>query len=605
MDSLRSPLYACLLTVSMTCGLGQSRAQEDLSSEPYIVFVAQEGTHARCGPSGDYYRTDQLRHGQTLEVYAETEDGWLGVRPPDDSFCWVIADAIEVNATGDDGTIVEDRSVAWIGTHLGRARKYRWQVQMAKGESVSIIGKSEREGPDGPQLWYRIVPPSGEFRWVHRDQVVENSEDLIASNDVRDDDGEFLPDGPTRRPIPEKNLASNILETPDEIEQQPSSSRRRSPEPMAPSVLEKDISVVGSGLREGLRANATDSASTGMAQPSPAPTQFPAQPTTNQASANSIPANSIPAQANLQQPRPAPAYGVPRTLRETITDGLAASVQFLGGPRMQDIGTLPAAAPAANAAADSNWVVGGQRPPIAIAVSAPSAQGNGQTIQQVSAVQELPHGPNTPQGGTTPATLTPTAPPNLQPMATVSPERIAAIENETKGADVDRLSLVLSRLMASQASTAEAEPVAQAALQLSVTSNDPVIQGRAQLLAERVRQYQRVSGLREQNALTQVSAASGAAIPMTNGTASSVRPIVPSTVAQVGYLVQVYSARSNTPPYALTDNAGRTLVYVSPMPGVNFRVHLNSHVKVVGQQSFLRGLNTPHILATRAFRTPE
>ncbi len=201
--------------------------------------------------------------------------------------------------------------------------------------------------------------------------------------------------------------------------------------------------------------------------------------------------------------------------------------------------------------------------------------------------------------------MTPTAPPNLQPMATVSPERIAAIENETKGADVDRLSLVLSRLMASQASTAEAEPVAQAALQLSVTSNDPVIQGRAQLLAERVRQYQRVSGLREQNALTQVSVASGAAIPMTNGTAVSVRPIVPSTVAQVGYLVQVYSARSNTPPYALTDNAGRTLVYVSPMPGVNFRVHLNSHVKVVGQQSFLRGLNTPHILATRAFRTPE
>ena len=69
---------------------------------------------------------------------------------------------------------------AWIGTHLGRARTYRWQVQLAEGEPVTVIGKSEREGPDGPQLWYRIVPPSGEYRWIHRDQIVNSSEELVA-----------------------------------------------------------------------------------------------------------------------------------------------------------------------------------------------------------------------------------------------------------------------------------------------------------------------------------------------------------------------------------------------------------------------------------------
>ncbi len=42
-----------------------------------------------------------------------------------------------------------------------------------------MIGKSEREGPDGPQRWYRVVPPSGEYRWVRREQVVDSSEKLV------------------------------------------------------------------------------------------------------------------------------------------------------------------------------------------------------------------------------------------------------------------------------------------------------------------------------------------------------------------------------------------------------------------------------------------
>ena len=137
--------------------------------EPFTVYVATEDAFARCGPATEYYRTDPLRHGQTLDVYTETKDGWFGVRPPRDSFCWVIAEAIDLRRGQNVGTVIEDKTVAWIGTQLGRARKYRWQVRMSEGEEVTIISRSEREGPEGPQLWYRIVPPSGEFRWVHDD----------------------------------------------------------------------------------------------------------------------------------------------------------------------------------------------------------------------------------------------------------------------------------------------------------------------------------------------------------------------------------------------------------------------------------------------------
>jgi hypothetical protein len=69
-----------------------------------------------------------------------------------------------------------------------------------------------------------------------------------------------------------------------------------------------------------------------------------------------------------------------------------------------------------------------------------------------------------------------------------------------------------------------------------------------------------------------------------------------------GYLVQVYSARQNSPPSALTDNLGNTVAYVTPAPGVNIRHHINSEVTVAGNQGYVQGLNTPHIVANQAVR---
>ncbi|MFG0264040.1 MAG: hypothetical protein ACF8AM_02675, partial [Rhodopirellula sp. JB055] len=217
-------LFCLLVALTNSVVSAQSNGSGDSASpfvsEPYLVFVAEESAYLRCGPSGDDYRTDPLRHGQELEVYVETEDGWLGVRPTDDSFCWIPADAAKLidsdlgpNAKPDalEAEIIEDKTVAWIGTNLGRARRYRWLVQLREGETVTILGRSERDGPDGPQTWYRIVPPSGEFRWIHRDQVVTTAEELVA--DLRsittDEPIEFLPGGPSHIPEQRARVASS------------------------------------------------------------------------------------------------------------------------------------------------------------------------------------------------------------------------------------------------------------------------------------------------------------------------------------------------------------------------------------------------------------
>jgi hypothetical protein len=204
----------------------------------------------------------------------------------------------------------------------------------------------------------------------------------------------------------------------------------------------------------------------------------------------------------------------------------------------------------------------------------------------------------------------------MRKFTVVSAERITQIEAETRGADSERLSLIFSRLMAARASAAEVEPLARAARQLALTSPDPRDGGRARLLAERVEQYRQVATRRDGEAVIRNT------YPPTNP-AGQTLPLRANSISQAaggamdggltgvqaslqtGYLVQVYSARSNSPPFALTDNAGRTVAYVTPSPGVNLRAHLNSKVNVSGTQGFLTGLNTPHILATQAVRTPE
>ena len=208
----------------------------------------------------------------------------------------------------------------------------------------------------------------------------------------------------------------------------------------------------------------------------------------------------------------------------------------------------------------------------------------------------------------------PTVAPAMQTHTVVSAARIAQIEAEVRGADGERLSLIFSRLMAARATAAEVEPLARAARQLASTSTDSVVAGRARLLAERVEQYHQVATRRDGEAVIRNTDAltipagqtlSGSSVSQALGGAMEGGSPGAESSSLAGYLVQVYSARTNSPPFALTDNTGRTVAYVTPSPGVNLRNHLNSKVSVSGSQGFLTGLNTPHILATQAVRTPE
>lgn len=578
-DLLRNLAAISLLLGAVLTAI-PAAAQDDLSSEPFTVFVAYEKAFARCGPSDEYYRTDELRHGQQLDVYLETEDGWLGVRPPENSFCWVPASAVEIAKGGETGTISEDRTVSWIGTQLGRARQYRWQVQMAEGEQVTILGRSERDGPDGPQTWLRIVPPSGEFRWVHRDQIVDSAEALVAN---------LRPDRATEETLAvgEDSAESRHDQKPenglDKIARTASSIKQRlGGDSASNDSVESSRSYAGTPNRKPTLALSSETPHLKTAPPPQSEAERVVgsglgrqwDSNVNREAVSQAPADST-SQADTPQADQTPP----------IADaGDVASTEFIGRPRLLEIGAGNPAPRNNVAAADSNWVMGVSR-----LQSAATAARNVQPAAYQDHVQ-----PSAAQARTVPAAS------------------INHIENEVRDADVEKLQLLLSRLMASSASAAELEPVASRARNLSMTSLNQVAAGRARLVAERAEQYQGVARRRDGNTVIREN---GVPVIPASGTLSQSRPHMVSTPPtmqsqpnreiRTGFLVQVYSARANSPPFALTDHAGNTIAYVTPSPGINLRGHLNSHIKVIGTRGFLQGLNMPHIVASQAARTPE
>jgi uncharacterized protein YgiM (DUF1202 family) len=129
---------------------------------PYTATVTTDDVQVRSGPGEDYYPTAQLQAGDRVEVYRHDPGGWYAVRPPQGSFSWVPAEAVEVFENG-QARIVGARVVARVGSELSDTRDVI-QVRLEPGEEIQII-EAMRSRKTG-QTWYRIAPPAGEFRWV-------------------------------------------------------------------------------------------------------------------------------------------------------------------------------------------------------------------------------------------------------------------------------------------------------------------------------------------------------------------------------------------------------------------------------------------------------
>ncbi|MFV2067088.1 MAG: SH3 domain-containing protein, partial [Pirellulales bacterium] len=150
-----------LLCLTIGIGLlGSAHTVHAEPSPPYTAYVSADDVYVRSGPGSNYYPTDKLSTGAQVEVYRHDSGGWYAIRPPKNSFSWVSSRYVEPTENG-LGRVTDQRAVARVGSRFSNVRDVI-QIRLDKGETVEILG----ERNVGGQTWYKIAPPSGEFRWM-------------------------------------------------------------------------------------------------------------------------------------------------------------------------------------------------------------------------------------------------------------------------------------------------------------------------------------------------------------------------------------------------------------------------------------------------------
>lgn len=159
----------------LVCGTAIPAVSSEPEAFPYRAFTGAQEVYARSGPGPQYYPTAKLPPGTPVEVYRHDPGGWCAIRPPQGSFSWIPGECLEV---GSDGLaeVVCDRAPARVGSQFSDIRQVI-QVRLQRGELVEVTGKKQFHAGQQAQTWYKIAPPSGEFRWVHQSDIQRNAPD--------------------------------------------------------------------------------------------------------------------------------------------------------------------------------------------------------------------------------------------------------------------------------------------------------------------------------------------------------------------------------------------------------------------------------------------
>ena len=135
---------------------------------PYKAYIGADDVYVRSGPGQNYYPTDKLKAGEVVEVYRHDPGGWYAIRPPKDSFTWVSGRHLQWTGMAPKvpgiGTIKGEGVAARVGSRFSEIRDVI-QVRLHDLEAVEVLEKVATG--NGSSVWYKIAPPSGEFRWVY------------------------------------------------------------------------------------------------------------------------------------------------------------------------------------------------------------------------------------------------------------------------------------------------------------------------------------------------------------------------------------------------------------------------------------------------------
>lgn len=179
----RSPLIYVLSLAAASTGVATS-----LAAEPYKARITTDQVFTRSGPGQNYYPTAYLDKNSVVEVYREDAGGWLAIRPTDNEFSLIRAQDLSYGEDRRDAQIEGHDAASYVGSQISD-QHHVVHVKLNRGEPVSVLGIVEmRDKESGKkEAFYRISPPSGEFRWINK-HFVERITPDAATIRAREDD---------------------------------------------------------------------------------------------------------------------------------------------------------------------------------------------------------------------------------------------------------------------------------------------------------------------------------------------------------------------------------------------------------------------------------
>ncbi|MCA9131187.1 MAG: hypothetical protein KDB22_29085 [Planctomycetales bacterium] len=693
MRSRNTVFLACALHIAQFTALGQLQAQSPVAttfptSTAKRVFVKVDQSLLFSGPSQDYYSTTRLDKNAVLEVFTSTDDGWLGVRPPTGSFSWVQAADAYLLPGGKVIEITNPSAVSWIGSQLGAVDQFRWQVQLSAGEQLAILGEAKNVSKSGKEtLWYRIAPPSGEFRWIREELV---SPTLVAPSDDKrpysTDTPSILesgkPSAVQSQPNGGVSTAGYVQAVDGETKQDEvfgdDSRFEQLPSPQAIPMGEGstseyyssggDIQYEGEFIVDGQHMGPVVNETYDEVYNDGYYTEGPVVQSSDPFagwhafeftddglrfpflerlfSASNRPAYDPLAEDpyNLQVASPRQNQtlrGVPRTgLMDTVIDGDSVS-QVTGAPQtLAQRRTQPWRDPRnlrASRMFGQNIPSSLKRPDNRSLTAASDVDSSGlsttssepspleraqRRVESMSlAVQNALNASDRSLDSTRDQWRLSGAD---SPKRLPDPDSLPPIQNEVHwfgvdpanrssgqgsqarhGMDLDQLQVALSEMVVRPMETWDFSQLTQQVRAHVDNGANPIERGQARLLLERIEEFQTIANrngiaLRTSNVIgiAHNSTSSGTGGVSTAGYTNSLPPSnADSKYDATGWLVPVHAANPGQPPYALTNDSGAIVAYVTTTPGMNLDHHLNHAVGIRGLRGYLPQLQAGTIQA--------
>lgn len=465
-------IFIRLITAGTLVLAGHSFAVDE---RPYEAVVLDQGAEVRAGPGRRFYVTQELEPGARLEVYHREAGDWLAIRPPEGSFSWIPSADLEMTQEPEIAEVAAEETKSWIGSRAERIREHKSHLALPRGERVEVLGKKQVEGEDGKaQLWLKIAPPAGEFRWVHSSQVRRARADELAAA-LKE---EMLPVHRIARaadPAESQSSRSTLAEA--------RTSQPQSATPWRSSVVLSDLASHEEALEE-----ETDGS------------RFPVRNAAHEEPVAAVSRGSL-----------SPDGFVPRR-RQPAPPSVGAE----NSPRLATV-----------------------------------------LAKENQPAQRAPNTTGVP---------------------------VASRGGDDLSRELDDLDLQLSLMLSRDKSGWNLGGIKKRVTQLVEEGATPGERGQARFMLEKIQQFEDAFDI---HSLPQEPPASPAP-------SKDFRPYDGE-----GWLTSVKSADKPVAPYALVDQDGKRICFVSPAPGLSVSRHLNKHVGLYAKRGLIPDLNVPHLLVSK------